>query len=157
MSICSGPGTSPANRPMPTPPATELRLRCHRLGWVRNLPKRVKYLLSRTLSWVGRYLRKNLRGMAKSLYRRGREQWRLTKVVSGQQDHSPEPRTAGGCRVDRDQAGGIVWIGKQRQPSRAVAAASGRFVDWQGATASTARQCVFDQSHRHSHHAKEDA
>jgi len=32
VSICSGPGISPENRPIATPPETDLRFRCQRLG-----------------------------------------------------------------------------------------------------------------------------
>ena len=32
LSICNGPGINPQNSPSATPPATERRFKCHRLG-----------------------------------------------------------------------------------------------------------------------------
>src|SRR3989338_628466 len=59
--ICNGPGIRPQNKPIATPPATERRCRCHRLGWCNQPPNGLSQRWLFTVSWRGRNLRKNLR------------------------------------------------------------------------------------------------
>src|SRR5450759_55805 len=59
--ICNGPGISPQNIPTATPPATERRCKCHRLGCCSQLPNGFSQRWLFTVSWDGRNLCKKLR------------------------------------------------------------------------------------------------
>ena len=49
IAICTGPGSKPANMPAATPPATECRFKCQRLGCLSKGPKWRRWRWPRTL------------------------------------------------------------------------------------------------------------
>src|ERR1019366_10254132 len=121
VSICSGPGTRPENMPTATPPATEWRFRCHRLGCCRKPPKRAICLLLRTLSWLGRYFLKNLRGIGLAveitvsmlqLYEL------ITRIGDIPQGDFPLSRQAGPRKGDRDLRGASPHASLSQGPVR---------------------------------------
>src|SRR5450759_3920381 len=59
--ICNGPGIRPQKSPTPTPPATERRCKCHRLGRCNQWPNGLSQRWLFTVSWDGRNLWRKLR------------------------------------------------------------------------------------------------